>query len=93
MNMSTDDKKNELNIKDCEFIGFRNSAEGRLIINLIPESALVDCTVDDCREFAMYHIHVVTHHERNDMIATLCGDHYKALSNFEQLEILIQIVH
>lgn len=93
MNMANDDKKEELNIKDCIFIGCRNSAGSRLIINLIPESALVDCTVDNCKEFAMFHIYVVGPEERNDMIAALCPEHYRALNNFEQLEIPIQVVH
>lgn len=91
--MSNDDKKEELNLKDCKFIGFRNSAGGRLIINLISESALVDCTVDNCSELALYHVHVVAPDERNDMVAALCGDHYRALDNFEQLDIPIQVVH
>lgn len=93
MNMSNDDKNKELNIKDCEFIGFRISAGGKLIINLIPELVLVDCTVDRCKELAAYHIHVVAPDERNDMIAALCYEHYRALDNFEQLDIPVQLVH
>lgn len=94
MNMdNTDEINNEItvDIKDCTFIGLRRIADGRLIINALPDLAIIDCSI--CNDLAEYTIYVVASNKDSDLIAHLCAKHYKALDRLEELAVPVAVTH
>lgn len=80
-------------VKDCKFLKFYHTQDGNtIIINLIPDLVVVDCSKCE-EELAKYHIIVVGLDESCDIVASLCKSCYKEVERLCSLNIPTRVLH